>query len=280
MGLVVGVNKIDLVSLQRVKRQTIERPWQPVRLHTTICLLIGIMIAPLRAGIRGPGKYSGVVFYDRWDNCILFDGVYLMYISEAVKEMLRSHQGQSVEIDAQEVYQPMNPGDGLIRKFTLLGSSVGKAGLPSITGIELKVTRDIADKGPTTLIVDIRNSGLSDISLYSGSLGFAVLASINKQDFVFNPSDGPSYAVITRASLAAPEGRSELRVDGDLRTYAWRIEQSYLLPRVLKLGVEQTLRTKVGLYLPRGEYQFIAGYAQDVMDGQCVMSNAVRFDIG
>ena len=29
------------------------------------------------AGIRAPGKYSGVVIYDRWGGCILFGGVYL-----------------------------------------------------------------------------------------------------------------------------------------------------------------------------------------------------------
>ena len=50
-------------------------------------LLVAAADTPiLVAGIRGPGKYNGVVFYDRWDNCYLFSGVYLMYISEGVKQ--------------------------------------------------------------------------------------------------------------------------------------------------------------------------------------------------
>jgi hypothetical protein len=54
-------------------------------LRATFCagVLAAVALAPmLVAGIRGPGKYHGVVFYDRWDNCYLFSGVYLMYISE------------------------------------------------------------------------------------------------------------------------------------------------------------------------------------------------------
>jgi hypothetical protein len=84
-------------------------------LRATFCagVLTAAVVAPmLVAGIRGPGKYNGVVFYDRWDNCYLFSGVYLMYVSDRVKENLRSYSGRSIEIDAKEVHQPINPGDG------------------------------------------------------------------------------------------------------------------------------------------------------------------------
>jgi hypothetical protein len=36
-------------------------------------LLVAATAAPiLVSGIRGPGKYNGVVFYDNWDKCYLF----------------------------------------------------------------------------------------------------------------------------------------------------------------------------------------------------------------
>ena len=79
------------------------------------------LCTPANAGIRGPGKYSGVVIFDRWDGCILFSGVYLMYISERVKDQLREYDGQAIELDALEVFQPKNPGDGLIQKLKVLG---------------------------------------------------------------------------------------------------------------------------------------------------------------
>jgi len=97
---------------KRIARRSTRFPWQWI---FTLGIFVIVLIGPvLIAGIRASGKYSGVVFYDRWDNCILFNGVYLMYISEAVKEKLRPYRGQSVEINATDVYQPVNPGDGLI----------------------------------------------------------------------------------------------------------------------------------------------------------------------
>jgi hypothetical protein len=251
----------------------------PTRQRLGLGLFVTFLVTPiLMAGLRGPGKYSGVVFFDRWDNCILFDGVYLMYISDKVKDSLRSHEGQSVQIDAQQVSQPVNPGDGLIRQFTFLGPASGKAGFPTLSGIGLKATRE-AREGPVTIALEIRNGGPSDISLYSGSLGFAVLAHISNNDFILDPSDGSSYAVITRASLESAEGTVDLRVDGNLRTYAWKVDPCCRLPSVLHLTAGQTRTTKLDLSLPSGAYQFIAGIGEDVMDGQCVMSNAVSFDI-
>ena len=73
------------------------------------------------AGIRSTGKYCGVAVFDRWDGCTLYSGAYVMYVSEKTKEGLRKYAGQAVAIDAKEVDQPHNPGDGLIGKFEYLG---------------------------------------------------------------------------------------------------------------------------------------------------------------
>jgi hypothetical protein len=43
--------------------------------------------------IRGPGKYNGVVVFDRWDGCHLYSGGYIMEISEKVKGVLRPYAG-------------------------------------------------------------------------------------------------------------------------------------------------------------------------------------------
>ena len=74
-----------------------------------------------RAGIRGPGKYCGVIVFDRWDTCFLLSGPYITYISEKVKEDLRTYKGQAIQVDALDVFQPKNPGDALIRKYKIIG---------------------------------------------------------------------------------------------------------------------------------------------------------------
>jgi hypothetical protein len=34
------------------------------------------------AGIRGPGKYAGVVIFDRWHTCYLYSGIYLICLCQ------------------------------------------------------------------------------------------------------------------------------------------------------------------------------------------------------
>ena len=75
-----------------------------------VCAIL--LVLPAQAGKRAPGKYRGVVVFDRWDGCILYSGIYVMYISERTKEKLREHTGKSIQIDAKKVSQPRNPGDG------------------------------------------------------------------------------------------------------------------------------------------------------------------------
>lgn len=73
-----------------------------VRIATAcfVASLIACLTTTAVGGIRGPGKYSGVVIFDKWGGCILFSGVYLMYVSDSVKDQLRGYEGQAIEIDA------------------------------------------------------------------------------------------------------------------------------------------------------------------------------------
>lgn len=77
-------------------------------------------IITVHAGLRGPGKYCGVVVFDRWGTCFLLSGPYITYISEAVKDELRPFEGKAMQVDASDVFQPMNPGDALIRNIKSL----------------------------------------------------------------------------------------------------------------------------------------------------------------
>ena len=78
-----------------------------------------------------------MVVFDRWDGCTLYSGIYVMYISERVKNKLRKQAGKSVQIDAIKVHQPKNPGDGLITEFTYLGPAPQTMNWVSLSGVEL-----------------------------------------------------------------------------------------------------------------------------------------------
>jgi hypothetical protein len=237
-------------------------------------VLAAALIAPiLVAGIRGAGKYNGVVFYDRWGNCYLFSGVYLMYISEKVKETLRPYQGQAMEVDAKEVHQPMNPGDGLITRYEVIGESKENTNSPPIRGVQLQAAVSKI-QGTSRATVEIRNIGRTPISISADALGFAVIA--HGHSNLFCPSDGTSCAVITRVSATSPDGRNQV----DKAVWGWKLQDTDRLPNTLNLAPGETRKTSVILQLPPGSYQFLAGYGGGVHSGPCVASNGVPFDIG
>ena len=80
------------------------------------CLTVGISYG----GVLVAGKYNGVVIFDRWDACHLYTGTYQLEISEKIKEQLRPYRGKAMLIDAQEVHQPMNPGDAIVTRLQVL----------------------------------------------------------------------------------------------------------------------------------------------------------------
>jgi hypothetical protein len=158
-------------------------------------------------GIRAPGKYNGVVIFDRWDTCYLYSGGYLMYISEKVKESLRPYRGQAMLIDAQKVEQFSNPGDGLISKFTLLGPAVeplaNPPGLatPSLDGLALHVTTDFS-RGDQRLVIDLRNRGNVPKQIDTDALAPTIF--MKRQEGVWiwgSASDGASEAAVTRINV-------------------------------------------------------------------------------
>jgi hypothetical protein len=239
-------------------------------------LLAAAVVTPmLVAGVRPVGRYNGVVFYDRWDNCYLFSGVYLMYVSEAVKETLRAYRGKSIEIDAQEIRQAMNPGDGLIMKLAVIGESKEDRSLidraPPIRGIELRATvSTVADHVKATVAIGNRNS--SEISIDARALGFAVIA-LDKP-FIC-PGDGTSCAVITRIDATSPNGKNTV----DSHRWGWTFQGGDRLPNRLTLRTGEKRTTTVVFDLPKGLYQFVAGYGGGVHSGPCLASNAVPFDV-
>jgi hypothetical protein len=237
------------------------------------------------AGIRGPGKYAGTVIFDRWGGCHLYSGVYLMEISEKVKESLRPYDGRAVLIDAQEVFQPMNPGDGLITRFQVLGPAEEPAA-PSnraimIDGLTLRVIPSFGGDGSGEFIIELRNSGSGRRSIDTNALAPTVLSKKQGGEF-FAPSDGPSYAAITRSDIAflhdhAAGGMSTL--NGKERRAKLLLLPGFALPRTFDLNAGEVVEVPIQFDLSPGEYEFIAGYGGGVHEVRGLASNMVGFDV-
>ena len=237
-------------------------------------LFLFLVTMAVFAGIRGGGQYAGTVVFDRWDGCTLYSGMYVMYISEEVKEQLRPYAQKPVLINATDVFQPMNPGDGLIKAFEYLGPAPDKQedGV-TLKGITLN-NRIACIKGQKPAVeMQIINKGSGPVDVHSSHLALTLLTKQTKTTRApLTPADGPSVAWVTRQSFWLGD---EARWQGGI----WTIGEENALPRILKLAPGESWSITVLFDLPRGEYDFLSGYGGGVHAGKCLTGNRVGFDV-
>jgi hypothetical protein len=240
-------------------------------------LLSALLIAlPAFAGERTPGKYSGAVVFDRWDGCTLYSGVYVMYVSQNCQEDLREHAGTWVQVDATEVSQPQNPGDGLITELTHLGAPPPTTrNWISLSGLTLRAAADFKEGEKPSVAIVLANGGKKEVTVFGSELAPTLLIKSAAADV----ADGPSYALVTRQAFIS--GGSEPRTSGRGHSphgdYAWEIDRGLPAKFVLKPGEERRIR--IAFDLPAGEYDFLAGYGGGVHQELGLASNLVAFDV-
>lgn len=244
---------------------------------STIVIALALLPTVCLAGIRSEGKYSGVVVFDRWDGCTLYSGVYVMYISENVKEQLRAHAGKCVQIDATDVVQPMNPGDGLIRQFKVLGAAPEAKEWESLDGLKLSVVRVFEDGHTPEFLIRVENIGDKPCVLRMNSLAPTVLKGKPTGRIGLNPSDGPSFAAVTRQSFWIDlDGPRMQETNG---TWQWRVTSPEKLNSSVSLDPKATFELRLSFSLPPGEYDFLTGYGGGVHENQGIASNRIGFDV-
>jgi hypothetical protein len=239
-----------------------------------ILLLVLSIPNSLRGGLRGPGKYSGVVIFDHWDTCFLMSGPYITYISDAVKEELRPYADTAVQIDAIEVTQPMNPGDALVHKYKIIGPPPDPKYI-SLEGLELNVTPDFGS-GKPAFILEFRNIGASATWLRTDEVGINLLSD-NKPPF-FNASDGRSGAVITRAHLQE-RGGGRWSINNKGSHAYFRLVPGSPLGTRMRIDAGRSLSARVEFNVSPGEYEFLVGYAEGVHESKALASKRFAFAV-
>jgi hypothetical protein len=241
-----------------------------------LCVIVCGLIITAHAGIRGPGKYCGVVVFDRWDTCFLLSGHYITYISDSVKDELRRYQGHAMQIDASEVLQPMNPGDALVRKYEIIGPAPDADPWLILDGLEFIAESDFSSSGALAFQIEIRNIGNRSVEVHSDEIGPALLGT--NQRSPFSASDGRSVAWITRTSLLSPSS-CEWIVDGVKHTASYAIDPKVRPPDRFELEPGQSRKARMLFEVPAGEYQLIVGYGGGVHAEKSLASNAISFDV-
>jgi len=199
-----------------------------------------------------------------------------MYVSEHVKKRLRPFSGQAIELDALDVFQPQNPGDGLIRKLKVIGPARPRESPFTFQGIELS-----AQPGAhgSEIEVELTVTNHNDVTarIDTSEIGFAVLA--ERIDGVSTPSDGPYMAVITGANALLPKGTWGHGTTEKLYSYSYAIDHETKLPRTFELAAHESRSTRIAFQLPAGHFQFFAGYGGGVHESELSVSNPVSIDL-
>ena len=239
-------------------------------LYAAVCVL-----AVAHAGIRGRGKYSGVVFFDRWDSCLLLNGNDVMYIAESQKQRLRPYAGEAIDLDATEVLQPMNPGDARIQRYNILGA-VDTSDDAFRDGLRIEAESDFGGRRPA-FFVQTTNVGTRPIETGPGRFGPTLLGINPKNEFT--PSDGKSVAWMTRVDLTdRGSSRFETSANGSPLRANFAVDPGCRFPDPLTLQPNQSIRCRVTFDLPPGEFQFVVGYAR-TSQSRALVSNALSFRI-
>ena len=251
-------------------------------------LLLLASAAGAAAGIRGPGKYSGVVVFDRWDTCYVYDGVFLMYVSEKVKERLRRYEGRYVEVNAKEVVQPLNPGDARVMKFDLLSVSPPRPRPPRFKNLKVTAEPLFEPGRKPRFALAVQNLGGEDVKVKQSSIAPTLLGEKDEGD-LFSPSDGKSEARITRCGLdsaklfhreysAAVEkpGGQQATVT---RRFGFEVEDAESLADELLVPAGQTVRVTVALDAPPGDYDFLFACDVGTVENRRIASNIVSFNV-
>lgn len=197
-----------------------------------------------------------------------------MYISDSVKDQLREYEGQAIEVDALEVNQPINPGDGLIRRLKILGPAESKQEWYTVEGIYLEA-QPVGIKRSLGVDLTVTNKGDTAVRIVSSEIGFTLLT--NRIKGSQTPSDGPPTAVITRADVFLAHGSSQ--VGSGSKTYSYLIAHEYRVPQSFELTPNESRKIQIAFELPAGHYQFFAGYGGGVHESKSIVSNPVSLDL-
>lgn len=245
-----------------------------------VCLTVGASYA----GILAPGKYNGVVIFDRWDACHLYTGAYQLEISEEIKEQLRPYRGKAILIDAQDVRQPMNPGDAIVTRLQVLGGAQDTTP-PHITpparvdGLSLRVVPSFAEAGPNELVLELRNLSGERRRVDTRSLGPTLLTR-QRGRLCFTPADGASFPVVTRTSVASLQGSEAPNMCDTLPSpidVQLTLAPGFAVAETRELEPGEALEIPLRIAVSEGEYEFLAGYGSSY-EGPALASNLVGFD--
>jgi hypothetical protein len=205
----------------------------------TVLASLVMLVTGAQARLRAPGRYTGVVVFDRWGGCVLCSGYDFNYVSESAKAPLADQDRRRVELDATVVVQMVNPGKALLKEFAQVWTKPPEPP-PAADPLRLSLQPAFADGEHASFQITALNTGTSEITLRYDALAAHVLMRRAAGSSVLEPSDSPSVAALTAHFMleGAGDGPTRVRGGGVLAgvPHAWYVTSALSLPSGVILG--------------------------------------------
>ena len=166
-----------------------------------------------------------------------------------------------------------NPGDGLIRRFELLGSAPEDRNHPLPDGLKIEVADDFGITGTPAFLIAARNMGEErSTSIAHGS------AQLSSAKTTTTISALPRWKIRGPADQDRPLDRNVIRQNG-FKSASYTVDPACAMPEHFELAPGQTMSCRVTFKVSPGQYQFMVGYGGGVFESESLVSNAISFDL-
>ena len=242
-----------------------------------VCVIASLVGSTGAAYLASPGKYCGVVVFDRWGSCFLLSGPLIIHISKRVSGDLLRYNGKAMQVDAQAVTQGgMHAEYVQIDRYRIVGPAPDTNRWHPVGGLQLVASDDFGATGKPRFVVEIRNAGKSAVRVDRSLIGIVLLKS-GAPDL--SVSDEVSTDLIRGG--VGPESFMNYAQSNNLRlSWGYTVDMRTRPPAEFVIAPGQLVRIRLTFKLYPGEYQFIFGYGGGAqMDEKSIASNAISFDM-
>ena len=244
-----------------------------------ICVLATTLAVSASAYLFGPGKYCGVVVFDRWGTCYLVSGPYVNYVASNVKSELLPYKGKAIQVDASEV----GPGgfwlsqpDPMIHKYKILGPAPEPKWI-TIDGLQLIAVTAFGRYTRPQFLIEIRNVGNSPVKVDRSKIGI-LLFKAEKSEVHF--SDDDSWAYVSRTGIEDASYIGTAQTGEHKTSWGYIVDMTTRPAATFVIQPGQAVRTRIRFKIYAGQYQFMFAYGDGVSSEKTLVSNATSFDIG
>jgi len=243
-----------------------------------VCAIASLVGTTGAAYLASPGKYCGVVVFDRWGSCLLLGGPYVVHVSRKVSDDLLPYKGKAMQLDAQDVTQGgMTAEYVMINKYRILGPAPDTNRRYPVDTLQLVASDAFGSTGKPRFVVEIRNAGRSAVRVDRSLIGIVLLRS-GAPDLPV--SDEVSTDLIGAGGIGSGSFMSYTRSNNLRFSWGYTVDMRTRPPAKFMIAPGQLVKIRLTFKLYPGQYQLIFDYGGGAqMDEKSIASNAISFDM-